>query len=46
MTRMLLQDPKPGVIEWAKGLFGYGSNRAASAIKVLGGKPSVRQNWT
>jgi HAE1 family hydrophobic/amphiphilic exporter-1 len=33
MTRMLLQDPKPGVIEWAKGLFGYGSNRAASAIK-------------
>jgi HAE1 family hydrophobic/amphiphilic exporter-1 len=33
MTRILLQDTKPGVIEWTKGLFGFGSNRAASLIK-------------
>src|SRR4029078_10290615 len=33
MTRILLQEPKPGVIEWTKGLFGFGSNRMASAIK-------------
>ena len=33
MTRLILADPKPGVVEWIKGQFGYGSNRSASAIK-------------
>ncbi len=32
-TRILLVPPKPGVLEWIKGMFGYGSTRLASAIQ-------------
>ena len=43
MTRLILADPKPGIVEWAKGLFGFGSNRPASAIKedIRAGLPTL-----